>query len=134
MRKFYIMNKNKTLNKEIAKYLILGFFSCLAGTINGFLGTGAGIVLIYLLAFFNKENVKDNFAMTIMVVLPMSFVSLYFYVKGENVDYELIRQSVLPAIIGGIVGAYLMDKIERKWLSLIFAALVIYSGFSMVLK
>ncbi len=64
----------------------------------------------------------------------MSFVSLYFYVKGENVDYELIRLSLLPIILGGIVGAYLMDKIERKWLSLIFSALVIYSGFSMVLK
>ena len=128
------MNENKTSNKGIIKYLILGFFSCLAGVINGFLGTGAGIVLIYLLAYLEKENVKNNFAMTIMAVLPMSFVSLYFYVKGENVDYELIRLSLLPIILGGIVGAYLMDKIERKWLSLIFSALVIYSGFSMVLK
>ncbi|MBQ9703297.1 MAG: sulfite exporter TauE/SafE family protein [Clostridia bacterium] len=128
------MKENKTLNKGIIKYLILGFFSCLAGVINGFLGTGAGIVLIYLLAYLEKENVKNNFAMTIMAVLPMSFVSLYFYVKGENVDYELIRLSLLPIILGGIVGAYLMDKIERKWLSLIFSALVIYSGFSMVLK
>ena len=134
MRKFYTMNENKTSNKGIIKYLILGFFSCLAGVINGFLGTGAGIVLIYLLAYLEKENVKNNFSMTIMAFLPMSFVSLYFYVKGENVDYELIMLSLLPIILGGIVGAYLMDKIERKWLSLIFSALVIYSGFSMVLK
>lgn len=102
---------------------------------NGFLGTGAGIVLVYLLSYLNKgqKKTKDNFAMAVVLVLPMSAVSLYFYVKGGNVDYELIRISVLPAILGGILGAYLMDKIDKRWLSLIFAALVIYSGFRMVL-
>jgi uncharacterized membrane protein YfcA len=121
--------------EKFGRYLILPIFSFLAGGMNGFLGTGAGIVLVYLLSYLNrgKREIKDNFAMAVVLVLPMSAVSLYFYVKGGNVDYELIRISVLPAILGGILGAYLMDKIDKRWLSLIFAALVIYSGFRMVL-
>jgi uncharacterized membrane protein YfcA len=121
--------------EKFGRYLILPIFSFLAGGMNGFLGTGAGIVLVYLLSYLNrgKRETKDNFAMAVVLVLPMSAVSLYFYVKGGNVDYELIRISVLPAILGGILGAYLMDKIDKRWLSLIFAALVIYSGFRMVL-
>ena len=121
--------------EKFGRYLILPIFSFLAGGMNGFLGTGAGIVLVYLLSYLNREKreIKDNFAMAVVLVLPMSAVSLYFYVKGGNVDYELIRISVLPAILGGILGAYLMDKIDKRWLSLIFAALVIYSGFRMVL-
>ena len=121
--------------EKFGRYLILPIFSFLAGGMNGFLGTGAGIVLVYLLSYLNrgKREIKDNFAMAVVLVLPMSAVSLYFYVKGGNVDYELLRISVLPAILGGILGAYLMDKIDKRWLSLIFAALVIYSGFRMVL-
>lgn len=121
--------------EKFGRYLILPIFSFLAGGMNGFLGTGAGIVLVYLLSYLNrgKREIKDNFAMAVVLVLPMSAVSLYFYVKGGNVDYELIRISVIPTILGGILGAYLMDKIDKRWLSLIFAALVIYSGFRMVL-
>jgi uncharacterized membrane protein YfcA len=36
-------------------------------------------------------------------------------------------------VLGGILGGYLMDKINRKLLGLIFAVLVIYSGFQMVI-
>ena len=122
-------------NKWYDRLLILPMCSFLAGGINGFLGTGAGIVLIYLLAHLNSgaDKIKNNFATAIILVIPMSAISLYFYVRNGNVDYGLIRIAVIPAILGGLIGAYLMDKINRRWLSLIFAALVIYSGFRMVL-
>lgn len=122
-------------NKKLDRYLILPVISFFAGGVNGFLGTGAGIVLVYLLTYLNrgKSETKNNFAMTIALVIPMSAISLYFYIRGENVDYELIRISVIPAMLGGILGAYLMDKINRRLLSLIFAVLVIYSGFRMVI-
>jgi uncharacterized membrane protein YfcA len=122
-------------NKKLDRYLILPVISFFAGGVNGFLGTGAGIVLVYLLTYLNrgKSETKNNFAMTIALVIPMSAISLYFYIRGGNVDYELIRISVIPAMLGGILGAYLMDKINRRLLSLIFAVLVIYSGFRMVI-
>jgi uncharacterized membrane protein YfcA len=121
--------------ENLKQYLVLPAISLLAGGINGFLGTGAGIVLVYLLNYLNRDRdeTKNNFAMTIVLVLPMSAISLFFYVRGGNVDYELIRLSIIPAVLGGILGGYLMDKINRKLLGLIFAVLVIYSGFQMVI-
>jgi uncharacterized membrane protein YfcA len=121
--------------ENLKQYLVLPAISLLAGGINGFLGTGAGIALVYLLNYLNRDRdeTKNNFAMTIVLVLPMSAISLFFYVRGGNVDYELIRLSIIPAVLGGILGGYLMDKINRKLLGLIFAVLVIYSGFQMVI-
>jgi uncharacterized membrane protein YfcA len=126
---------SESKKENLKQYLVLPAISLLAGGINGFLGTGAGIVLVYLLNYLNRDRdeTKNNFAMTIVLVLPMSAISLFFYVRGGNVDSELIRLSIIPAVLGGILGGYLMDKINRKLLGLIFAVLVIYSGFQMVI-
>ena len=40
----------------------------------------------------------------------------------------------VPAVLGGAVGAFLVDKMQTKWLNTIFAALVIYSGINMIFK
>lgn len=130
------MRKEKTVSKFRVALLTVGL-SFLAGGINGFVGTGGGIVIVYMLYLIHKddsEETKNNFAKTIITVLPMSLISLFVYIRNSNVDFNFMGKTLIPALIGGAVGAVVMDKIDRKWLSAIFAALVIYSGISMIVR
>ena len=56
------------------------------------------------------------------------------YFKNSNIDFKIISEVGLPAVVGGVVGALLVDKMQTKWLNIIFAGLIIYSGISMLFK
>ena len=50
-----------------------------AGFVNGLLGTGGGIIIIFILGKINEYNdSKDNFATAIAAILPISLVSAAF--------------------------------------------------------
>jgi uncharacterized membrane protein YfcA len=120
--------------KKTLRIALLCFFSLLAGGINGFVGTGGGIAIVYILTYLTDNDTKDNFAMTLCTILPISVVSLYAYVRSGGIDFEMIRILTPSAILGGAFGAYLTDKINKDVLSLIFAILVIYSGTCMIFR
>ena len=127
--------KNLTAASKLKKHTLIGGLSLLAGLINGFVGTGGGIVLIflfYLMKNGEEGDVRENFAMTIISVIPMSFAALFVYLRGANVDIPLVGRLFVPTVLGGVVGAYLMDKIDKKWLTIIFSALIIYSGVRLI--
>ena len=119
---------------NISKMALLALFSLLAGAINGFLGTGGGIVLVYALGAITDNDKKDNFATTLCAIIPMSLVSLISYGNSGNIDTSLVKTLIFPAVIGGALGALLTDKIRTKYLSLFFALLVMYSGICMVVR
>lgn len=107
-----------------------------AGIINGVFGTGGGIVLVFLLARLLKEKIgyspRDAFASVIAIVLPMSIVSACLYVKEGSVSISDASGYLLPAALGGITGALLLDKINLKFLKKLFALLVVYAGIKMM--
>ena len=116
--------------KNIFLFCLLSF---IAGGVNGFLGTGGGIIFVYMLGFLTDNDKKDSFATTLCVIIPLSIVSAISYAKGGNIDTSLIKSLAVPALLGGALGAFLTDKIKTKYLSLCFSALVVYSGICMVM-
>ena len=104
----------------------------IAGFINGFLGTGGGIILVFLLALVLDDGedadraARDRFATVIAVVIPMSLVSALVY--SERVSPSLAAPYILPGMLGGAAGGFLLDRINVKWLKKIFALMVIWAG------
>ncbi|MBQ2809577.1 MAG: sulfite exporter TauE/SafE family protein [Clostridia bacterium] len=117
--------------KNITLFCVLSF---VAGGINGFLGTGGGIILVYMLGALTENDKKDSFASTLCATIPMSIVSITEYARASAIDLSLARSLAIPAIVGGALGAFLTDKIKAKYLTLCFSLLVIYSGICMVTK
>ena len=104
----------------------------LAGFINGFLGTGGGILLVFLLGLVltdgeDKDNAaRDRFATVIAVIIPLSLVSAMIY--SDSVPPTLSAPFILPGMLGGAAGGFLLDRINVKWLKKIFALMVIWAG------
>ncbi|MBE6693845.1 MAG: sulfite exporter TauE/SafE family protein [Ruminococcaceae bacterium] len=113
-----------------------------AGFINGLLGAGGGIVLVLLLPRLAKrrsigdcremEN-RDWYASALSVMLPATVISGAVYLlRGGMPELSSARWLVLPAAVGGAVGALLLGRIKGSWLRRLFAALVIFSGIRMI--
>ena len=129
-------HKNNILNsKKRAPHIFLFCaLSFIAGGVNGFLGTGGGIIFVYMLNAMTKNEKKDTFASTLCAVIPISIVSAIAYGKSGNIDTSLIKTLFLPTALGGLAGAFLADKIKTKYFNMCFCLLTIYSGICMVIK
>lgn len=115
-----------------ARAILLGFG---AGLINGLLGAGGGILLVKgaqrILPREYREG-RDIFANALCVMLPLSAVSAIAYVLRGSVHGLDFAPFILPALIGGIGGGLLLSIIDTGLLRLIFSALVVWSGITMI--
>ncbi len=118
---------------RIIKILLFCVISFLAGAINGFVGTGGGILFVFMLGFLTKNDKRDNFATTLFAIIPISLIGFFAYFRAGSVDFSALRGDLVPAILGGLLGAFFTDKLKVKWLNLLFGVLVIYSGVKMIM-
>ncbi len=121
----------KLSQKTLFKNILIAFLAILAGVVNGFLGTGGGIVLMFALSMLpNKDEnaVRDRFAALIAVILPLSLISTVSY--GDSIDFRAAVPYLIPGMLGGIAGALLLDRLNVKIIKKLFAIMVIWAGIS----
>ena len=130
----------KTTLESKEKLLKLILLGTAAGFINGLLGAGGGILLVWVFSSLtpndSPDRVRDTFAATLAAILPITALSAMLYCLGETNTPPIAELSplILPAIAGGTIGALLLHRINTTFLKKIFAWLVLYSGISMVLR
>ncbi len=116
---------------------MLAFSGLIAGFVNGFFGTGGGIVIFFSLMLLGSD-VRRALASANFGILVLSIVSFFVYLKLGTVDAgdgeKLLRTCLLPALTGGALGAWLSGNISPKILKKIFSALVIVCGVRTVLS
>lgn len=123
--------------KPQTKLIILGIGGFFGGLANGLLGAGGGIIMTFVLEKILSEQEmarRDIFANVIAATLPISMLSTIIYGFRGDINTERFGVFVLPAVIGGLIGAYLLARISTIWLKRIFAILVVWSGIYMILK
>ena len=106
-----------------------------AGFLNGLLGAGGGIIIVWGVRYLLKGK-KDYHALlsaAIAVMLPLSLFSLWQYSGRGTLDVAFLSPLILPAILGGALGALLQKRLSSSLLSKIFAAAVLASGILMVI-
>jgi len=105
------------------------------GLVNGLLGAGGGIVAVFVLVKVLGPALTDRrdvFANALAIILPLSVISVISYTVGGSMPSGELNLLVLPAILGGLLGGILLDRIDPLWIQLIFSAIVLYSGVAML--
>lgn len=109
-------------------------YGFIAGFLNGLFGTGGGILIVPMLQNTGLNSQKSH-ATAITIILPLSIIStiMYFF-KGIVVDFSLLIPTISLGIIGAIIGAILLNKINTILLNKIFAFIIIFSGIRILLR
>ena len=121
--------------KKYGLHILIGL---LAGGVNGLLGAGGGIIVTYFFSHIltNEEKSENGvFACAVATMLPTSVVSLTIYLLNGYLKINSSLSILLPsAIIGGLLGAFLLTKLHLKTVKIVFSVLVIISGITMIFK
>jgi len=118
--------------KKSLPVLLLGV---LAGFLNGLLGAGGGIPLVlglHLLLGKKVANGRRFYTTALTVMLPLSLFSVFCYVQNTPLPFDLFFVMLIPALLGGIAGAQLLNRISTRLLGRIFATVVALSGILML--
>ena len=108
-----------------------------AGVVNGLLGAGGGIILVFALSRFGKNafpDKRDIYANALVVTLALTLISTLLYIRSGNAPPADLSQFVLPAAVGGLVGGLLLGRISSDALGRIFAWLLVVSGVFMIFR
>ena len=120
----------------IKKTLPVSLLGLAAGFLNGLLGAGGGIPLVMgLHRLFGKRvaNGRRFFVTALAVMLPLSLFSVYRYAKKAPIPTDLFSEMLIPALLGGAMGAWLLGRLSTKLLGRIFATVVALSGILMLI-
>ena len=103
------------------------------GFINGFFGSGGGVIAVLVLKKFLNTEAKKAHATALGIILPLSCASLIMYKSKTAVDIKLVILCAAGGCIGALLGAKFLSKIPKKWLKIGFGAVMILSGGRMLL-
>lgn len=125
-----IKDKFRKLNSKKRTFIniIVGLFS---GIINGFLGSAGGISVVECLELEGFET-KVSHATALLVILPLSILSVVFYVGSGFLDINSLMFLSIGALFGGILGAMLLKKASPKLINRLFTLLIIICGVRML--
>ena len=113
---------------QISALLALGLG---AGMINGLLGTGGGILILWGLSrtpAIRRRDPRTAFAATLAVTLPLSLFSAFWYYRAGHLDLGSVWLLSLVAVPGGMAGALLLRRFSPKALKRLFAVILLVSG------
>ena len=118
-----------TKSPSIVLLIIAG---ALIGAINGFFGGGGGMVCVPVLTMLLKLPEKEAHATTLLIMLPLCICSLITYFITNTFVWQQVGVIALAFVVGGVLGAILLKKLNNVVVGFIFAGIVIVAGVKLL--
>ena len=118
--------------RDVARLAAGGFA---AGVVNGIFGTGAGVVVVFLLSGVAGRYIEDKrriFTNVTAMVLPIATTSALVYATLVPPTLSDVVAVASASLAGGLLGALALGKIKIDALKALFAILMIISGVIML--
>lgn len=116
----------------IETFLLIIILSFFAGILGAILGLGGGIILVPGLTLLFGYDVKVAVAASLISVIATSSSAATVYVAEGFSNIRLGMLLEVATTIGALSGGLIAIFISNQALYLIFAAVLLYSGFSML--
>lgn len=111
-------------------YLIIGFF---AQIVDGSLGMAYGVSSNAFLLSTGVSPAVASASVHISEVFT-TFVSGISHLKFNNVDKDIVKKLIIPGVIGGIVGAYLLVNFPSEIIKPIVTVYLLIMGIRIFIK
>ncbi|MCI9038363.1 MAG: sulfite exporter TauE/SafE family protein [Clostridia bacterium] len=106
----------------------------IAGVISGLFTAGGGLIIVPALLYTLKMEAKKARATSLFCILPMVLVTTIFYGQSNFIRWDIGIRCAIGGIIGGIIGARLLNYLPEKYLKVAFTLFLIYAGINMIVK
>ena len=120
--------------KKTKSYLLSGLGGAIIGFISGFFGGGGGMIAVPVLTNVLKLDTKQSHASAIFVILPICVSSGIVYIINNGFNLSISWYIILGVIVGGIIGATLLKKLNSKIIQIIFIVVMLGAGIYMCVK
>lgn len=108
------------------------FEGTLCGFLNGFFGSGGGVVAVPML---ENEDCEPNeaHATSVALIFILSLVTAMFYGFSGNLDLNKVWEFIPWGVLGAVSGAIFLKKIKAAWLKKIFGGIVTIAALRILL-
>jgi uncharacterized membrane protein YfcA len=124
------LKKGTTTIKKFFKYILTGVVT---GTANGLFGSGGGTIAVPAMVLLLGAEEHKAHATAISIILPLTVISAYFYISHDYVNWSLTLKVTLGGVVGGYIGAKLLNICPSNVLRKIFAVFMIIAAIRMIL-
>lgn len=111
------------------KNSVIGVFT---GFINGVFGSGGGTLLVPILNDIIKVEEHKSHATALAIIVFLTTASSALYISKGTYDINVTWKVAIGSIIGGIIGAKLLNKVTGKFLRISFGIIMIIAALRMV--
>lgn len=118
---------NKKL--RLLKYAGIGIA---AGIANGLFGSGGGTIAVPAMVFLLDADEHKAHSTALLIILPLTLVSSYFYLSHNYVDWNITWKAMAGGVVGGAIGAFLLNKCPSRFLRKIFGVFMIVAAVRMI--
>lgn len=106
--------------------IILVAIGFIAGIVSASLGVGGGILVVPLLIFFLKTEMKQAIGTSLAVIVPIALVgAISHYKLGNIIDPKLALLIAVGGIVGALLGALLVKYTPAYVLRKAFAVMLL---------
>ena len=119
------------MKKQYLYEILIGLF---AGIISGLFASGGGMILVPAFIYILKMEDVEARATSVLCILPMVVTSGFFYYKNNYIDWKIGLLCAIGGIVGGIVGAKLLNKLPTHYLKIAFTLFLIYASLKMIIQ
>lgn len=109
-------------------------FGILAGVLGTLFGLGGGVILVPALTILFDLSPTQAAAISLIGIVAASVGAASFYVEKRVSNVRLGLLLEISTAAGAILGAMLAVFVDEIWLTLLFVAILIYSGARMIMN
>ena len=118
--------------ETIIKYSLITLIGVVTGLVNGIFGSGGGTVAVPAMVKFLGMKENKAHASAIFIILPLTLISSFFYIRNGYVDLSLTSKVIAGGVIGGFIGAKLLNICPADILRKIFGFFMILAAVRML--
>ncbi|WP_297817424.1 sulfite exporter TauE/SafE family protein [uncultured Lactobacillus sp.] len=128
----YDSNKGLHFKSKITQTLALLLIGFLIGIISGLVGAGGGVMVLLTIIFILHYPMHQAVGTSTVIMAITACSSLFGYASQGNVDYKYGLAIAIGAVVAGMIGSHIANKVNEAVLNKIVAWVFILLGFIMI--